>query len=71
MAEEIIQGVKNVAKFLGIHRDTIHRHMKVNDFPTPISAMSMGEGDEKKVIRIWRKTDVEEWDKNRKRKKSS
>lgn len=65
MSNEVIRGVLNAAKFLQVHRDTIHRHIKKGTFPTPISAMALGENEDK-AIRIWKQSDLKEWKEQRK-----
>lgn len=65
---EIVEGASGAARFLGINRDTIHRHIKRGTFPTPISTITLGENSDR-TIRAWKKEDLENWKKERNRTK--
>lgn len=61
---EIIEGASAAARFLGINRDTVHRHIKKDSFPTPVSTITVGENADR-IIRAWRKGDLEKWKEKR------
>ncbi len=53
-----ILGVRNAAKYLKVSERTMHRLQADESFPAPIRTVEMGEGKNKKTIRIWQKEDL-------------
>lgn len=51
---EDLVGVTEIAKWLGVHRDTVHAWKRRHDgFPSPIAELEQ--------VLVWNWTDVERW----------
>ena len=58
MKDEVITGIREAADFLGCGEITIYRMIKRSEFPKPIEEFGMNT-KATKVIRVWRKKDLE------------
>lgn len=52
---ELVFGIIEVAKYLGITKKTVHVMIKEEIFPRPVILQNIG----KRVIKVWQKSDLD------------
>jgi predicted DNA-binding transcriptional regulator AlpA len=50
---EDLVGITEIAEFLQLSRQRVHKLLERDDFPTPVAEIAAG--------RIWKRSDVEKW----------